>query len=177
VGPAGLRLQEVAALARVSHPTILHYFRSRAALVRAVAERALDALQVELIASFREEGQDIDAIALFDKTFRLLNERGHARLWVWLVLSGQLPSSGQTWVRDVAKIAHAKRRTEPGKPPPTFEDTLFRTMLAGLALFGEAIIGDAMRTSAGLGRNRKTATRFRAWLALFLSESLGEPTR
>ncbi len=35
-GPAGLRLQEVAEAAGVSHPTILHHFESREGLIRAL---------------------------------------------------------------------------------------------------------------------------------------------
>src|SRR6478736_553059 len=43
VGPSGIRLQEVAADAGVSHPTVLHHFGSREALVQAVIVRAFQA--------------------------------------------------------------------------------------------------------------------------------------
>src|SRR5450432_3158548 len=43
-GPAGIRLQEVAADVGVSHPTVLHHFGSREALVREVCERRFAAI-------------------------------------------------------------------------------------------------------------------------------------
>src|SRR5688572_5204467 len=41
-GPAGLRIQEIARDVGISHPTLLHHFGSRAALVEAVVDRALE---------------------------------------------------------------------------------------------------------------------------------------
>ncbi len=41
-GPAGLRLQEVAKAAGVSHPTILHHFGSREGLIQALNLRSVE---------------------------------------------------------------------------------------------------------------------------------------
>ncbi len=49
-GPAGIRLQDVAQQAGVSHPTILHHFGSREGLVRALNQRTLEDLKGALIA-------------------------------------------------------------------------------------------------------------------------------
>jgi len=174
VGPAGLRLQEVAADAGVAHPTILHHFGSREGLVHAVVQRALAALYADLMHELQQElaGGRADPVKLINRAFQTLSQRGHARLWVWLALSGQLPPSVQPWVREIANVSHAARTKRKGGAPRSFEDTLFRTMLAGLAMFGEAIIGDAMRESAGLARDPKAAARFRTWLGRFLAEAL-----
>src|ERR1700722_11490401 len=48
-GPAGLRLQDVARAAGVSHPTILHHFGSRKGLVRALNLRTLEDLKTAVI--------------------------------------------------------------------------------------------------------------------------------
>ena len=48
-GPEGLRLQDIAAAAGISHPLILHHFGSRAGLVRALARRATAELRDRLI--------------------------------------------------------------------------------------------------------------------------------
>src|SRR4051812_32579591 len=48
-GPAGIRLQEVAADVGVSHPTVLHHFGSREALVAAVIHRALERIHAEVV--------------------------------------------------------------------------------------------------------------------------------
>ena len=61
-------------------------------------------------------------------------------------------------------------RRQNGVEPP-FEDTLFTVLLAGLTLFGNAIAGDAMRTSAGLDRD--ASERFIAWLGRLLHNYLG----
>lgn len=174
VGPAGLRLQEVAADVGIAHPTILHHFGSREALIHAVVQRALNALYADLMAELQLElaGGKADPVKLINRAFQTLSQRGHARLWVWLALSGQLPPSVQPWVREIASLSHAARTKRKGSEPRSFEDTLFRTMLAGLALFGEAIIGEAIRESAGLAGDPKAAARFRAWLGRFLVEAL-----
>ena len=52
-GPASIRLQEVAADVGVSHPTVLHHFGSREALVEAVVVRALDSLHARLLEAVR----------------------------------------------------------------------------------------------------------------------------
>lgn len=182
VGPAGLRLQEVAKEAGVAHPTILHHFKSREGLVHAVVQRALGTLHADLMRELKQEleGGIADPVKLINRAFVTLSQRGYARLWVWLALSGQLPPSVQPWVREIATVSHAVRTKRKGAEPRPFEDSLFRTMLAGLALFGEAIIGEAMRESAGLADDPKAAARFRAWLGTFLAEALeanDEPSR
>jgi AcrR family transcriptional regulator len=49
-GPSGLRLQDVAKAAGVSHPTILHHFGSREGLVKALNLRTLEDLKAVLVA-------------------------------------------------------------------------------------------------------------------------------
>jgi AcrR family transcriptional regulator len=174
VGPAGLRLQEVAKDAGVAHPTILHHFGSREGLVHAVVQRALGTLHADLMSELKQEldGGTADPAKLLNRAFLTLSQRGHARLWVWLALSGQLPPAVQPWVREIATVSHAVRTKRKGSEIGPFEDSLFRTMLAGLAMFGEAIIGDAMRESAGLANDSKAGERFRVWLGAFLAEAL-----
>ncbi len=53
-GPEGLRLQEIAAAAGISHPLILHHFGSRAGLVRALTREATIELKDKLIAAMTE---------------------------------------------------------------------------------------------------------------------------
>src|SRR5579864_1988138 len=59
-GPAALRLQAVAEQVGVSHPTVLHHFGSREALVQAVMERAMGALEADVIAAIQHgsEGEE-----------------------------------------------------------------------------------------------------------------------
>ena len=50
-GPEGLRLQEIAAAAGISHPLILHHFGSREGLVRALTQHELSEEPHDLIAT------------------------------------------------------------------------------------------------------------------------------
>ena len=56
VGPDALRLQEIASDVGLSHPTVLHHFGNREALVSAVVARAMLALETDLIACFKDIG-------------------------------------------------------------------------------------------------------------------------
>jgi AcrR family transcriptional regulator len=162
-GPAGLRLQEVAADVGISHPAVLHHFNSREELVTAVVRRALEALQAELLRGL--EAGEPDPIAMVDQAFRILSDRGYGRLVIWLGMAGPPPPEVPTWVRDIATMAHHRRRPRRGGKDATFEDTLFRTMLVGYVIFAEAAIGAIMRRSAGVEDQPRVAARFRVWLA------------
>src|SRR5260370_23171471 len=50
-GPEGLRLQDIAADAGISHPSILHHFGSREGLVRALTQQAVAELRDRLLAA------------------------------------------------------------------------------------------------------------------------------
>src|SRR5262245_9767780 len=80
-GPAAIRLQAVAADIGVSHPALLHHFGSRAALVRAVIERATQKLEEDLIRALAQvPGRPLDRAAFFERVFETLSSAGHARL-------------------------------------------------------------------------------------------------
>lgn len=168
-GPDSIRLQDVARDVGVSHPAILHHFGSREGLVEAVVRRAFDSLQAELVRELGapEIGAERTA-ALLDRVFRVLGDRGYARLLAWLLLSAREPKPPGMELSAVAKAAHAHRSEQHGAAP--YEDTLFSILLAALALFADAIAGDAMRASAGLGDDAEAGKRFRDWLAELLVE-------
>src|SRR5258708_39165376 len=78
-GPAAIRLQEVAADVGVSHPTVLHHFGSREALVEAVVARALDSLHAGLLAAVRASPRRPDHVAALPESgFHALARGGHA---------------------------------------------------------------------------------------------------
>jgi AcrR family transcriptional regulator len=166
LGPAGIRLQQIAEDVGVSHPAVLHHFGSREGLIGAVVQRALERLEADLLAAIAAPlpaEQKLGEV-LIDRAFSVLVGGGHARVVAWLSLSGQWQVPSETRIRAIAEAAHA-RRLELGheEPPPTLEDTTFRMVLVALAIFGEAIAGDPMRDSAGIG-GPGSADRFREWL-------------
>ncbi len=174
VGPAGIRLQDVALDVGMSHPAILHHFGSREGLVNAVLARAVESLRAELVAGLGETVDAERAAELLERVFETLGDRGHARLLTWLMLTREEGSSVSSLGQDrtllkIAETVHALRArvARPGESP-ALEDTLFSMMLAALAIFGEAIVGEVIQKSAGMDDRRETSARFRAWLAALL---------
>src|SRR5271169_2287592 len=82
-GPQGLRLQDIAAAAGISHPLILHHFKSRAGLVRALTREAAAELKDRLVAAMTQPeysiGEQLDQV--FD-AFR----GGLAQRLAWLAV-------------------------------------------------------------------------------------------
>jgi AcrR family transcriptional regulator len=170
-GPSGIRLQQIAEEVGVSHPAVLHHFGSREGLINAVVQRAVERLEADLIAAIAAPLSTTKplGVELIDRAFDVLVGGGHARVAAWLVLSGQWEFAAPSRVRFIAEAAHARRleierELYPDLPPATLEDTIFRTILVALTIFGEAIAGDKMRESAGI-TDANARDRFRDWLS------------
>ena len=182
-GPAGIRLQEVAADVGVSHPTVLHHFGSREGLMEAVVARALESLHAGLLSAVQSSPKGPDQVAaLLDSVFEAMVKGGHARAFLWLALSGYEPTMEQLQVRSLAAAVHAVRLSQSAggsgskkgrKRAPAFEDTYFTVLLPALALLAMSVTG---RPSAkGAGKDEECgASRFRAWLARLIHEHLEE---
>ncbi len=174
-GPAGIRLQEIAADVGVSHPAILHHFGSREDLMRAVIERALGALRADVLSTLTSsDPSEIDVAMLIEHVFEILGVHGQARLMAWLALSGEEPRGrreGMTFfIREIGELTHRERvarYTAAGREPPPFEDSLFAILLTTLALLGDALLGESARASSGLD-DPAAGRRFRSWFAQLL---------
>ena len=170
VGPGGLRLQDLAAEAGVSHPTILHHFGSRDGLVEAVVRRGVGALHASILASMqRFDPQKDGPDELVDRVFEVFGAHGHARMLAWLGLSGRTAPDDDTELRDIAEACHAVRRTLWAEEPP-LEDTIFSMLLTGLVAIGDGVCGDMMRASAKLDPG--ATKRFHRWVARLLDAHL-----
>jgi AcrR family transcriptional regulator len=170
IGPAAIRLQEVAAQVGVSHPTVLHHFGSREGLVTAVVDRALASLQADVIAAIEStpDGEE-DVAGLLDRIAAALAMHGHGRALAWCALSGMAPVGTQDRLRQVAHLVHPMRLRKHGhRHSPSFDDTLFTLLLAMLTLFAQSVAGPMMLRAAGLPEDEATESRFRRWLAKVL---------
>jgi AcrR family transcriptional regulator len=171
-GPAGIRLQDVARDVGVSHPTVLHHFGSREALVHAVVDRAFASLDADLVTAIAgvpagEEG----VVALLDRCAKTLSERGHARALAWLALAGWKIPTGIGQLGAVVGALQARRTTEHarrGEPPPALEDTTFTVFLTSFSLIGEAIVGPLFTAGLPPDELERLRARFRAWLGRLL---------
>lgn len=170
-GPSGIRLQEVAADAGVSHPTVLHHFGSREHLVKAVISRSLRTINETLIQAITASSGDVDQLeAMLENVAVTLGRTGHGRVIMWLALEGHSIDGADVHLSDVVDATHALRlsRFEKGKKKPTREDTAHTVVLAALALVGGSVMGATLLQNAGLAGNGPGETRFRKWLSRLL---------
>jgi AcrR family transcriptional regulator len=172
VGPSGIRLQEVAADAGVSHPTVLHHFGSRELLVKAVIARSLQAINAPLIEAISTSRGDEKQLEGMLETVAMAFERtGHARVLMWLALEGHRIDAADVCLTGVVDATHALRLTRT-KGTPSHADTARTVVLAALALVSGSVLGSTMLESAGLGGDAKAGVEFRRWLARLLLRHL-----
>lgn len=172
-GPAGIRLQEVAADVGISHPAVLHHFGSREALVKEVCERRFAAIHQDLVRAIAASAGGAEQVGeMLDSVFHALERQGHGRVVFWLALEGILNKRDELRLHDVGQAVHALRgKKRRGRTPP-LEDTLHVVALAALALLAESVVGKAILRDAGLGDDQAARARFHAWLARLLADHL-----
>jgi AcrR family transcriptional regulator len=161
-GPAGLRLQDVARAARVSHPTILHHFGSREGLVRALHQRSLEALRNSVLAQLKAGEPGGDGI---QRVFAVYRD-GMAQRILWLIQSTEPQApGGLKFFDEVVEALHALRlKFAASGTAPDIEDTRAVIHLTTLAAFGDAIIGPRLRQAGGT-KERAARARFETWFA------------
>ncbi len=177
VGPGGLRLQDIAEAAGVSHPTVLHHFGSREGLVRAVVERALHQINAELVEAITASRGDEERLQVMLARTSDALDGGHARIVLWLALAGHPVGGAGTGLSGVVDAAHALRlsRACEGAPRPTREDTARTVVLATLALVAGSVLGPTLLENAGLSGGPRATQGFRRWLARLLLGHLDAP--
>jgi hypothetical protein len=146
--------------------------------VHAVVERAVSAIEADIVSSLSAGDAETDPAALIERVFRAFADQGHARLIAWLSLSGVDGQQATSRLGDIAELVHAMRKARleaDGVPCPSFEDTSFVVLLSTFALLGDAICGRAIRDASSLGSKDPTGERFRAWLAERLVQHLEHP--
>jgi AcrR family transcriptional regulator len=173
VGPEGLRLTELAAELGISHPAILHHFGSREELMLEVIRAATRRLNGRLTAAI--EGGAEGHAGILDMIAEYYGTEGNARLIAWLVLSGRSarPRPRGPTDRPLLRLierAHAQRTQT--HPEADYDDTKFRGQLTALALLGESIFGDIVRSASGDATGPDAARDFRKRLARLLADTL-----
>jgi AcrR family transcriptional regulator len=172
-GPEGLRLQDIAAQAGISHPLILHHFKSRAGLVRALTRQTAAEFKERLVAALAQPELTIEA--LIDRVFDAF-AGGLAQRLAWLAImdpEGMDPEGEAdepaTVQSEIAETLHKRRvAAAPCGREVTREDTQWLMHLVAVAAFGEAMHGARLRR--GLSRDEGETRRFRAWFAALIRE-------
>jgi AcrR family transcriptional regulator len=171
-GPAGIRLQDVAADVGISHPAILHHFGNREGLILALTKRAVDELKGKLLnALASSEMQTVGILGELFNAFR----HGLAQRLAWLALTGATgdQATEDSVLLDIVTTIHKHRLA--GAPAGVTidpEDTKSVVYLAVIAAFGDAIFGPQLRRSAGLPVDERAIAEFQSWFATLLRERL-----
>jgi AcrR family transcriptional regulator len=167
-GPEGLRLQDIAAAAGISHSLILHHFGSREGLVRALTQQAAAELRDKLVAAMASSEYSVEQ--LLDRVFDTFRD-GLAQRLAWLATVDPCGGAERTQmiIRDIADRLHARRiaAAPPGAAVPR-GDTESLIHLVATTAFGDALFGAQLHRSAGLPATSETDRCFRRWLAALI---------
>jgi TetR/AcrR family transcriptional regulator, repressor for neighboring sulfatase len=167
-GPEGLRLQDIATRAGISHSLILHHFGSREGLVRALTRQAIAELRDKLVAAMASGESSVEQ--QLDRVFDAFRDGLAQRLaWLATVDRGGGAEGTQMILRDIADRLHARRiaAAPPGAVIPR-DDTASLIHLVATAAFGDALFGAQLHRSAGLPVTSETGRGFRRWLAALI---------
>lgn len=175
-GPAGIRLQEVARNAGVSHSNVLHHFGSRAGLIRALNRRTVDDLRSVLLRVMEAAHSSTEEI--IGPAFAAYRN-GLAQRTIWaLQAPGRRDAQTLAVFEEMVGALHA-RRISAAPPGVRLDKAHTRALvhLTTITAFGDAIIGARLRrrqTAAEPAARR----RFEKWFAALLdihTEPLGAP--
>jgi AcrR family transcriptional regulator len=170
-GPGGLRLQEVAKAAGVSHPAILHHFENREGLIFALNRRTLEALgealRVQMGALRHGDGGALHAAFAAWRG-------GFAQRVVWFLQAG---GSSPDWqigpglFDEMAERLHALRCSlaPPGREPDRVDSRAI-VHLVTVAALGDALIGPRLRRAPDDAAEDEARGRFEDWLSALIDE-------
>lgn len=165
-GPAGVRLQEVARSAGVSHSNVLHHFGSRAGLIQALNRRTVSDLKIVLFGvldAARSSAEDIIAPAF--AAYR----NGLAQRTLWLLQApGRCGAPSLPVFEEIVEALHA-RRADAAPPGVRLDKAHTRAMvhLTTIAAFGDALIGARLR-QCSTADEPAVRRRFEGWYAALL---------
>lgn len=154
-GLKAMTLQNVAREVGISHPGVLHHFRSTDRLAQALHERVSRRIRGDLLA-LTNSSEASDRTAAILQALEALSDPHKGRLLAWLVATGRdpFPEATETGLKQVAEAL--------AKPGSDLEEVRYKLMLMVLAMVGESLVGAAVRER--LGMSNSDAEAFRIWL-------------
>lgn len=173
VGPEGLQIKEIAAIAGVTHSTILHHFGSAEDLRVALAENMVEKLLDDIL-KVMDAGKTVfpeDHSVLF-RVFEVLTDDGNARLLAWTMLRGADLRAGEDTLMALFDKIHAgvvqAIRAAAGdmvvKDAVAERQARFIIYLVATTAVGDGIAGPYLARLIGLDDTEATKD-FRDWFA------------
>jgi AcrR family transcriptional regulator len=179
-GPDGLRLKVIAKDVGISHSSIIHHFGSREGLLQELRDDAFAALARDLKKRLAEPSTGDPTVDFIEKVSSTLSEQGYGRLLVWQLMAGNFParasvgkvvlgSDGNDGLLDgISKIFHERRSERAAlhnQQIPEFRETRAFVAMCACTIIGEAVAGELLVRSAGLGSTPGDRKGFRSWFA------------
>ena len=165
-GPDAIRLEKIAADVGVSHPAILHHFKSREGLVEAMVLNGLKRFQVQILEGW-PSAKEPDIEGTFQRFYEIASRRGVARMLAGLILMRRdVAALGPDVLRAAAERLHAgrlRRADRDGSNMPELEDSMFVATFLMIIVLGDSLFGTSVRRALGL-HSKDSAQRFRRWL-------------
>lgn len=179
-GPEGLRLQDVARDAGVSHSLILHHFGNRAGFEQELANRLSQRISTIMFQMLMAGNQDggFDVRAMVDQMFSAMNEDSIAVLMTWMAWKqAESPfASGFAPIEEMARVARNLIYGVPGEndegAPRSLEETKLMSMTILIWAYAMTMVGNTMLGLAGYGDSDEHMERVKTWLAEMVSEYL-----
>lgn len=179
-GPDAVRVQHVAADVGVTDAAVHHHFGSREGLLRALLREAGRRLRAELRAALEEwDGETEGLQRIAELIADVYVDQGHARLALWLALSG-VESTGQGLFAplvDAVQQTRLRAVRVSGGPRPRRSDAQYDVALMNVALAAEPLFGPPFLRSVGLPDDAEAEDRFRRWLVARLAGLLAGERR
>ena len=165
VGPAGLRISNVAKEAGMAHPNVIHHFGSREGLITALTTRCGERTTQRITAAIQRAAEASEAekrsalTEVLDNVFP--GEEG--RLIAWLHMSG-VESSVDENMAQILAVAQNLRQTVAENSDAANTNRLVG--LITLALLGEVVYGPGLTEMLGFeDEHDGEHSDFRKWLA------------
>lgn len=173
-GPAGLRLQDVAAEVGLTHSVILHHFGNREGLMRALNQRVLEDLRLSLkniLQTSNDRAPDV-LEQMLESVFTVFRS-GLAQRLVWLG-STRLPSDepSSLFFQNLVDVLHQHRLCLSGDTTVPREDTQMMIYLVAMAAVGDAVIGGDLLNHSDNTAEAASRRGFRSWLSRLLQAHL-----
>ena len=168
-GPEAVRLQAIAARVGISHPGVLHHFGSRDGLLEALYRRWARAVRARALERLAEADRSPSGLpGALEEIVQALSAPRYAQLLAHLLAAQRdpFPDPQERGLGHVAELLHAERVA------PTLEASRFLLLFGVAAVYGDALVGAALRERLGLGSDADTLHRYRRWAVRFLTRSL-----
>jgi AcrR family transcriptional regulator len=173
-GAEGVRLQQVAAQAGITHSGLLYHFGTRQGLFQSLFRRSSDRMRRGIATHLAGVLEETDRSKRMEVLFTLYEDAvssDRQQLLAWLIACGEDPfaSDEVAGLRALAEQLHRMRQSETEDAEVDLEDTLFVFQLMSLVIFGDLLLGDSTRARLGLAEPAASDAFRRRLVDLLLS--------